>query len=450
MPDTAKRPNILFLMADEHRADFTGWEGHPVVRTPALDALAKDAVVFRNAYTPSPICVPARPCLMAGKLPRHLGCERYGQDLPPFSTTFARRLAETGYTTVCAGKLHHTGPDQMQGWTHRLAGDIATRYPLLPDFAATAPRDSLADVKWSDAKEIARAGIGSGPHLRDDEHAVATTLDFLDAHFLNQFYDRPSHQPLLLKVSLHQPHYPYFCDEARFTYYLDRVRPFLDQPAFDHPFLSTRQVRPGIDVSERELRRCVAAYHGMIESADALFAQVLNRLRHLGQDLDDWVIVYCSDHGEMLGEHGVWEKQKFFEASVRVPLFIRWPRRFAPRVVTQNVNLCDLFATLCELAHAPVPADLDSRSLAPLCRGDAADWDDETISQFNGTNLLIKRGSLKYQWYARPDCVGHEEVLFDLERDPTERVNFAADPAYTDRLPAFRARRDQLGFAPAT
>jgi choline-sulfatase len=146
----------------------------------------------------------------------------------------------------------------------------------------------------------------------------------------------------------------------------------------------------------------------------------------------------------MLGQHGIWEKQKFFEASARVPLILRWPRRFAPRVVTENVNLCDLFATLCDLAGLPLPPGTDSRSLLPLMQGETFDWDDETVSQFGGRNLMIKRGTLKYQWYGE----SMPEVLFDLVADPGETRNHIDLPEHRAAVAAFRTRRAALGFGP--
>ncbi len=442
------RPNVLFLMSDEHRPDVAGYAGDPVVRTPVLDELARTGVVFRNAYTPSPICVPGRQALMSGQLPKTCGCEGWS-DLPPGHMTFARRFAQHAYATVACGKLHHVGADAMQGWTHRIGSEMqiaptAVTDRCEADFARYAR--PLAAVKWSDAKEIQRAGVGRGPNIVQDEYTVRGALDFIEQYYASPFYDREQlHQPLLLKVSLLQPHYPYCTDAAKFGHYLNRVRPYLDQPVSPHPFLSQRQVRPGVDVSERELRRATAAYYGMVETIDGQYGRVLDALRHVGQDPDDWLVVYTSDHGEMLGEHGIWEKQKFYEASARVPLIVRWPRRFAGgRVVRENVNLCDLFATLCDLAGIPAPPGLDSRSLVPLLRGEGDGWDDETVSQFGRRNLLIKRGALKYQYYG-PEM---PEVLFDLARDPGETTDFIADPAYAGQLATFRARRAQLGHGP--
>lgn len=441
-----RRPNILFLMSDEHRADVTGYAGDPVIRTPVLDELARTGVVFRNAYTPSPICVPGRQCLTAGQLPKTCGCEDW-IDLPPHHLTFPRHFSRYAYRTVCSGKLHHQGPDQMQGWTDRPAGDLQvtanhiegaireefTRY--LRPFSA---------FKWSDAKEIQRAGPGQSHVMKQDAEWTQAACRFVEEYFNSPHYDREQTQPMLLKLSLLQPHYPYQTDEARFGYYLNRVTPFLHQPVSSHPFLGQRQVTPGVDVSERELRRATAAYYGMIETIDTHYGTLMEKLAYVGENLDDWIIVYTSDHGEMLGEHGIWEKQKFYEGSVRVPLIIRWPAGFAGgRVVDANVNLCDLYATLADLCGLPVPAGLDSRSLVPLLHGDAAGWNNETVSQFR-RNVMIKQDNLKYQYYG-PDM---PEVLFDLARNPAETEDYIQDPSYAESLARFRSRLAALGHGP--
>jgi choline-sulfatase len=443
-----KPPNILFLMSDEHRPDVTGYEGDAVIRTPTLDHLAETGVVFGNAYTPSPICVPGRQCLMTGQLPKTCGCEGW-VDLQPDYMTFARRLAQYAYNTVACGKLHHQGVDQMQGWTQRIGSDMRVTPQHIPGLDETIFQQyqrPFSDYKWSDTKEVKRAGIGRGPCVTRDDYTVQGAIDFIHNYFTSPYYDREQlGQPLLLKVSLLQPHYPYFTDADRFNYYLNRVTPFLDQPVFDHPFLSQRQVRPGVDASERELRRATAAYYGMVETIDQHYGRILTTLEQVGQNLDDWIIIYTSDHGEMLGEHGIWEKQKFFEASARVPLIIRWPKGFAGgRTVQENVNLCDLFATLCDLTGLPTPAGLDSRSLAPFLRGESQPWHNESVSQFGRHNVMIKRDQLKYQYYG-PEM---PEVLFDLERNPAETENYFDDPAYADHIAAFHARLAQLGHGP--
>ncbi len=444
---TGKRPNILFLMSDQHRADVTGYEGNAIVRTPTLDTLAESGVVFRNAYTPSPICVPGRQCLMSGQLPKTCKCEGW-IDLEPGYRTFAREFSRYAYNTVCCGKLHHLTQDQMQGWTSRIAPDcdmmdrhIENR--IESEFSRYRPAPGTG--KWSNQREVEEARPADGPYQKFDRHAASTALDYLDRYFDDPLYRRPqSHRPLLFKLSLVQPHYPFFCDEERFNYYLDRVPIYQDQPC-DHPVLSLSQQNKPVNVSDEAIRRATAAYYGMVETIDTYYGQVLDHLESLGENLDEWIIVYTSDHGEMLGEHGIWEKTRFYEASARVPLIIRWPAGFqGGRIVDENVNLCDLFATLCDLAGLDIPEGLDSRSLAPLLRGDSTEWFNESVSQFGADHVMIKHDRLKYQYYGE----GVPEVLFDLEQDPGELRNVTGLPEYTEAMVRFRKRLAELGHGP--
>lgn len=439
-----KRPNILFLMSDQHRADLTGYAGNPVVKTPTLDRLAESGVVFRNAYTPSPICVPARQCMAAGQLPKTCKCEGW-IDLAPGYRTFAREFSRYAYHTVCSGKLHHQGQDQMQGWTRRLAPDAEITKPYLDnpiqeEFDRYQPASGTG--KWSNQREIEEARVIEGPYQKFDTHAVHAGLDFLDSYFNDTIYMRPqAHRPLFFKLSLIQPHYPFFTDQERFDYYLNRVPVYCEEPC-DHPVLSLSQQGQPVHVTENAIRRATAAYYGMIDRVDSYFGQILHKLEALGENLDDWIIVYTSDHGEMLGQHGIWEKTRFYEASVRVPLIIRWPSEFqGGRVVDQNVNLCDLFATLCDLAGLEIPSGLDSRSMKPILYGDDTGWMNETISQMGPSHVMIKQDNLKYQYY------GEEipEVLFDLAKDPDEMENLADNPEYSSVMDEFRARLSALG-----
>ncbi|MCY3833135.1 MAG: sulfatase-like hydrolase/transferase [Chloroflexi bacterium] len=454
----SQRPNILFLMSDQHRADVAGYAGDPVARTPVLDELARTGVVFDNAYTPAPICIPARQSMAAGQLPRTCGCEVFGEDLAPGHMTFARRLSQFGYATVACGKLHHNGADQMQGWTGRIGAGMNVRHDFIEGRNLEAMRNMpvATEHKWSQAKEVKRAGIGRGPINGHDEYTLDGALRFIENFFADPYYDRalPT-RPLMLMVSFVRPHVPFLTSHDKFTYYLNRVTPYVDESAFDHPFLGSGAVEPGLDVSEREIRRATAAYYGMVETNDEDYGKVLAALEHVGQDLDDWIIIYTSDHGEMLGQHRLWEKTKFFEGSVKVPLIIRLPGRAnAGNFVAENVNLCDLFATICALADIPSVDGLDSRSLVPLLEGDSASWDNETISHYGGThlgheerydryeNLMIKRDDLKYQYYG-PEM---PEVLFDLARDPGETINYINHPQYAEALADFRQRREALGY----
>jgi choline-sulfatase len=464
MPD---RPNVLFLFDDEHRADVLGYAGDGVARTPTLDWLADTGTAFTNAYTPAPVCVPARHSVRTGQLPRTW--DRFGfEAFESGYRTIARQFSEYGYVTASAGKMHYPGRAQMQGWRKRLGPTPMKRAVGTEPYDVQEDADygeeeygGFGDWKWSQPKEIKRAGVANSRVQVQDRRSVESAAQFLKQYFSAPYYDRAQPgRPLFLQTSLIQPHYPFFAEaEERFTYYLNRVDPHVEEPRDFHPGLDRgRQATPGEDVSAREIRRATAAYYAMVETVDDLFGDVIDALRHHGEDPDEWVIVFTSDHGEMLGERGLWEKNRFWEASVRVPLIVRYPERFDAGTVEANVTLCDLYATLCDICDLPIPPDLDSRSMTPLLAGETEAWHErhgnEAVSQGAGNGsvaggvdseeLMIKRRGLKYCYY------GEElpEVLFDLDRDPDETTNLADDPEYTDAMRAFRRRRAELGYGP--
>jgi choline-sulfatase len=439
----SRPPNILFLMTDQHRADCLGFAGNPVVRTPHLDRLAATATVFHRAYTPSPICVPSRQAIMSGLLPSHCNCEEYGQDLAPGSMTWSRRLSQHAYQTVACGKLHHMGVDQLQGWNRLIGMHENLDASYIPDrdpeaFHRLLPHQSLA---WDPTKEVLRSGVGKGRGIQHDHYAVQGALHYIEEHFTDTYYDRATpDRPLCLKVSLEQPHIPFLAeDEASFAYYLNRVSIY-DEPLFDHPAMSHLALRREDGVTPRDLRRMTAAYYAMIEAVDGHFGQVLHALEQVGQNLDDWIIVFTSDHGEMLGQKGVIGKRKFFEGSVRVPLFIRWPKHYPQaRAVQENVSLCDLFATLCELTQTPCPSGLDSRSLVPLMEGRTQGWKNEALSQFKSgaeRSMMVLRDNLKYQSHGTK----FPELLFDLAADPLETQNILHHPKHSGFVSECRAK----------
>lgn len=299
---------------------------------------------------------------------------------------------------------------------------------------------------WSLSEELQRAGAGRSPYAVSDELNTAGACALIDEYFVSEHYQRATPgRPLLLKLSLQQPHYPFCAPEELMEKYLPLVSEYENQSVLDHPEFENWTHAPE-KVSKEDCLRALAATAAMVEICDGHFGQVLNRLEACGQNLDDWLILYCSDHGDLLGEHGKWWKMSFYEGSVKVPLIMRAPRLFpgGGRTIHENVNLCDLFATFCDVAGLPLPGGTDSRSLLPLLRGEALDWPDESVSQYAGSYCMIKRGDLKYQTYGEnPDW---PEVLFDLKTDPGETRNVINEPEYSTEVEALRVRRRELGF----
>jgi len=458
-------------MNDQHHPEVLGYAGEDVVHTPTLDFLAETGVVFENAYTPAPVCVPARHSVRTGKLPGTWSRDGFEAFESPGYRTLPLQLARHGYMTASGGKEHYPGWNQHQGWRKRIGPTPMKQHGIgdgrIPDPAPDAGTGGLGSWKWSGSEEIKRAGVADSRTQVQDRRVVEGIEQYAREFFSSPYYDRAQPDtPLLLKTSLIEPHYPYFAaDEDRFTYYLNRVEPRLEEPGGLHPVISgadtageCRIVRPGEDASEREIRRATAAYYAMVEYVDDLFGRVLDALERNGEDIDDWVIVFTSDHGELLGERGMWGKGQFLESSARVPLVVRYPERFDPGRVEANVSLCDIYATICDVCDVPVPPGLDSRSMVPLLDGDPEAWHerhgDEAVSQGVGNGsvvdgvgtdeLMIKRGDLKYCYY------GEEvpEVLFDLDRDPGETTNYAEAPEYADAMERFRERRGELGYGP--
>lgn len=439
------RPNILILMSDEHRYDVAGFAGNKVVRTPVLDGLAKEGVVFDNCYTPSPICVPARQCLAAGQLTKTCNVSGSWMDLAPNYPTFAKRFSQYAYHTVCSGKLHHMGNDQMQGWSIRLAPDaeVYDKYKngmIKSEFLAYSKNKTRA--KMTDEMIVKGAKPIEGKFQIYDNFAFESMKSYIEGNC-----GKADGRPFLLKFSLVQPHFPYQTSKEKFDYYYDKVSIY-EEKSCDHPVLSLSQDNRKVNVNAEEIRRATATYYGMTETIDTYYGQVLEALKNCGQNIDEWVIVYLSDHGEMLGQHGLWEKSRYFEASVRVPMVIRYPKMFkGGSCVNQNVNLCDLYATLCDLAGLPAQPGLDSRSLVSLMKGDASNWLNESVSQIrrgNEDHVMIKYENLKYQYYGEAVT----EVLFDLNEDPDEKTNAINDSKYQKEIKYFRERLANLGYGP--
>lgn len=411
--------NILFLMADEFRHDIAGFAGNPVARTPHLDRLAANAMRFDRAYTPSPVCVPARQCMATGRYPQRAGCTQFLSDIPPESPTFARWFADQGYYTVACGKLHHRGQDQMQGWMHRIGSETAVRWP-----EAYAERNQIGRRKWQGAEDLRRAGPGVSPLGIHDDYTVQGACDFIRIHF-GGMYDLPPETPLLMMVSLQQPHFPLLADRELYDYYHDRVPVFVDQPRPDLHALNVGRIGEDDGVGKEDIRRATAAYYAMVEKTDQRLGRVIRALEEAGQDLDDWIVVFASDHGDMLGQHGLWEKRKFYDGSARIPLFLR-ARALEAGVNSTPANLVDIFPTLCGLAGLPLPAGVDGHDL--LCNPPKV-----TFSQYQADKYMVCDGRWKYM--AFPEG---EEALFDLSGDPEEAVNLRHSATHAARQEEMR------------
>ena len=448
------RPDLLIIVADQLAPSALPFGGNPVTRAPAMSRLAESGVVFEAAYTPSPLCAPARAALLTGLLPSRTGvydnAAEFGAELP----TFAHYLRQAGYRTVLAGKMHFCGPDQLHGFEERLTTDI---YPA--DFGWTPDWDhpEARPTWYHDMSSVTEAG----PCLRSNQLDFDDEVAFAAQRSLFGHVRSGDERPFCYVVSFSHPHDPFTIPGAWWDLYAGEDIPMPSGHRGTHPHdLRLRAVcaMDGVKITDDQVRAARRAYYGAISYVDDKIARLVAVLRDTGR-LDNTVIIVTSDHGEMLGERGAWYKMSCYEGSARVPLVFWSPRRFPPRRVTEAVSTMDLLPTLAELAGAgdprTLPGPLDGRSLLPHLSGgrpvpaqaddppDPRGGHDEAIAEYLAEGaiapiVMLRRGRHKFiHSPADPD------QLFDLAADPLEQVNLAGDPAFTRLAAEFR--RDIAG-----
>jgi len=431
----ADKPNVLIVMADQLTYALIGAYGHPVVRTPVLDRLCEEGVRFDAAYTPYPLCTPARAAMMTGRYASRTRTYDNASILPADVPTWAHHLRTAGYETVAAGKMHFVGPDQLHGLEARLTPDI---YPA--DFAWTPHNeayDAPDDVSHGKVLEARSAGPceGSG-QLTYDENVHARSLEFLRQRGKGAAADD---RPFCLFVSYTHPHPPYLAPQRLWDLYegvdIPMPRAVEVDPTrrggMDRWLHGFEGLSPADAADESFLRRVRRAYYGMVTYVDEKVGELLEVLEGAGLR-DNTGVIFLSDHGDLLGEHRLIEKRAFYDWSVRVPLIARFPRRWCGgRTVDTPVSLLDLFPTLTDLTGAPPPMQVEGRSFAGLLEGQTPPAEERVvISEQHGEGVpapcfMVRRGRFKYI-YAH-DC---EQRLFDLQTDPDELHDVAADPRH--------------------
>jgi choline-sulfatase len=435
-----KRPNILFVMFDQLSPQSLPAYGHPLVQTPHLQALAEGGVVFDSAYCNSPLCAPSRFSMMAGQLPSRIGAWDNAAELPSSVPTYSHYLRRLGYRTCLAGKMHFVGPDQLHGYEDRVTTDI---YP--GDFGWTPTWDEPEKIHWWFHNML--SVVEAGPYDRSLEWDYDEEVGH---HALRWLYDHArgsDDRPFMLTVSYIQPHDPYLAPRADWGRYdHDAIdMPAVPSVAPDQRDPLSRRLYELYDrgeyrVTDEHIRNARHGYYAMISYVDRKFGELLNALAETGL-ADDTVVIVTADHGDMLGERGLWYKMTFFERAARVPLILHAPRLFGARRVAQNVSLVDLLPTFAELAgegapFAPATA-IDGRSLLGLAAGRAEGWPDQVYGEYmaEGTFepvFMTRRGGHKYV-----ACAGDPPLLFDLASDPHELENLAGDAAHAKIAAAF-------------
>jgi arylsulfatase len=369
--NSSRQPNILLVLSDQHRADWLGCAGRGVpVRTPHIDALAARGVRFDNAYCASPVCGPSRACLASGLEYDQCRVPDHKVNYPLDQVTFYRLLRDGGYHVMGCGKFdlhkatHNWGVDGqhlLPEWGFSAGIDSAGKWDALKDGSVEKPRDpymaylhsrGLAQVHAADLRARGQFS-GTDPTPLDDD---AYGDNWIARQGLRLLSETPAGRPWFLQVNFAGPHEPMDVTASMHRLYRDPPVTFPPPRAPDGKFSAK---------DHQEIRRNYAA---MIENIDRWFGRYIDELRQRG-DLDNTLIIYSSDHGEMLGDHGLWHKHRPYDASAKVPLVIAGPGVAAQPAVPALVSLIDLAATCLDTAGLGTPASMQARSLRPILEG---------------------------------------------------------------------------------
>lgn len=427
-PSTPRQPNFVFILSDQHAFAYCGFMGHPIVRTPNLDRIARQGVVFRNAYCGSPVCAPSRAGMMSGCYPSDVNsfcnATTWDGNLPSWPAL----LRDAGYRTFGCGKLDTDDRFDL-GFAETTV--LTNEHSGRPDITAFFRRPLCARFEE-------RAQIDGGrrsTRYKGDEHHTEATIAFIKNETHNT-------RPWAAYAGLHMPHPAFVGLQEHYDYYLNRVDlpnipsghleglPFAYQQLRNYKNIAT-------PIHEDRIRRARAAYFAMITELDEYVGRIWAALEATDQ-LRNTIFVYSSDHGESLGEHGLWLKNNLYDGAARVPLVIAGAGIPQGKVVNTPVAHVDLIRTFLESAGAKTHPKLRGHSLIPLMRGDTGDhpgWAyTESHSEGNCTgSFMIRKGDWKYvhfTWY--------DSVLFNLADDPGEFVNRVDDPTATGVLAELR------------
>lgn len=442
-----KRPNILVLVADQLTGLVFPDGPAPHLHAPNLARLAARSVRFTDCYTPSPLCVPARASFMSALLPSRSEVYDNAAEFAAAIPTWAHWLRRAGYQTALAGKMHFVGPDQLHGFEERLTTDI---YPAdfgwTPDYRKPGER---IDWWYHNMSSILGAGVAEITNQLefDDEvahHAGRKLYDLARGH---------DARPWCLTVSFTHPHDPYVARKRFWDLYedcpaLDPIVPPIpwekQDPHARRLMLACEQDKTA--VGPDDVRRARRGYLANISYVDEKIGELLDILERCGL-AEDTVVVFASDHGDMLGERGLWFKMSFYEGSARTPLMIAAPGLAAGSVSTP-VSTLDLLPTLADLAGldlSEILPDIDGETLLPLARGTGTRG--PVPMEYAAEGSYAPLVGLRDGRYKLTLCDLDPPQLFDLAADPHELVDLAADPAHAEtlaRLTAMAAARWDL------
>ena len=435
------KPNILIFMVDQLNGTLFPDGPADWLHAPNLKKLASQSIRFENCYTASPLCAPGRAGFMSGQLPSVSGVYDNAAEFPSDLPTYAHHLRAAGYQTILSGKMHFVGPDQLHGFEERLTTDI---YPAdfgwTPDYRKPGER---IDWWYHNMGSVTGAGIAeiSNQMEYDDEVAYEAVRKIYD---LARGHDE---RPWCLTVSFTHPHDPYVARKKYWDLYedCDHLLPAIEAMPYEHHDPHSQRIFDANDwrsfsITEAHIQRARRAYFANISYLDDKIGEVLDTLESTNQEA---IILFLSDHGDMLGERGLWFKMTFFEGSARVPLMISAPN-IEQRCEKTPVSTIDLCPTLCDLAGISMESIepwTQGESLIPLANGikRTSPVAMEYAAEASYAPLVsLRNGKYKYN-----RCKLDPDQLFDLDADPHELNNLADHPEHAEALSTLQNMAEQ-------
>ncbi|MEO5808231.1 choline-sulfatase [Devosia sp.] len=445
----ADRPNILIFMVDQLNGTFFPDGPADWLHAPNLKALAARSARFANAYTGSPLCAPGRASFMSGQLPHRTrvydNAAEFTSDIP----TFAHHLRRAGYSTTLSGKMHFVGPDQLHGFEERLTTDIyPADFAWTPDYAKPGER---IDWWYHNLGSVTGAGVAEITNQLEYDDEVAY-------HAVRKVYDlgrRLEDRPWMLTVSMSHPHDPYVARKKYWDLYEDcaHLQPEVPAIRYAEQDPHSRRLFDACDftkstITDDDIIRSRRAYFANISYVDDKIGEILAALDGTRQ-ADNTIVLFVSDHGDMLGERGLWFKMNFREGSARVPLMIAAPHLPAGKIATP-VSTMDVTPTLCELVGidiGPVLEWTDGESLVALANGTPRTT--PVLMEYAAEGSIAPLVGLRFENWKYIHCEIDPPQLFDLATDPHELTNLADDPARSGLVARFAVLVTQTWDMPA-
>ena len=437
--DTA-RPNLLYIHSDQHSPFVTGCYGDQVVETPNLDALAARGAVLKNVYCPSPICVPSRMAMLTGRFPYENEVWTNSQILDSGIPTFAHAMGAAGYDPVLIGRMHSNGPDQLHGYAERLVGDHGPNFPG----GGGANHGMLSGTAGPNRISIRKSGIGQSAYQLHDEDVTAATVCCLN-RLGTQIRTGTTSKPFSISVGFMLPHQPFVAKREDYERFDGRVPPPLTPVPYSdslHPHFRKWRKECGIasDIPVDQIQRARTSYWALVYRMDVMIGQILDALRENGFE-ENTLVIYSSDHGEQVGEHGLWWKQTFYDDSAKVPAILAWPDHIAEGSrIDRIISSLDINATMIDALGGTALPTSRGRSLIPLfAEQESPDWEDIAFSEFctedGSQQRMVRLGPWKLCYY-------HNQTsqLFNLEEDPRETNDRIADPDCREIVADLRSR----------